>query len=156
MNDLAIPDHPALALLPEAPTRGQIEAFGQMLQGLEVEHDIADLSTVHHQAQALYGRSIVVKAGTFLVGLPHKAGHLNVCVGDITVWTEGGRQRLAGAHILTSKAHDMRVGFAHADTTWLTVHATDLTDIAEIEDSLVEHPERLITRRTQPELRIAA
>lgn len=144
-------DHPALALLPDFPTQDDIEHFGHLLQSLEGEHGVVDVSTTHVHADKLYGRSVVIKADTFLVGLPHKAGHLNVCVGDVTVWTSAGRQRLTGAHILPADAGVMRVGFAHADTTWFSVHhnATGTTDVAEIEGTLVEHAERLMTRRAQ-------
>lgn len=142
-------DHPALALLPDAPTREQIELFGAYLQSLEPAHGSVDLGTAHHHASGMYGRSVVIPAGTMLVGLAHKAGHINVCVGDITVWTEHGRKRLTGAHVMASEPGVVRVGFAHADTTWLSVHRNDTgaNDIEAIEDALVEHPERLASRR---------
>jgi hypothetical protein len=157
-TDLAPVAHPALALLPDAPTRDQIEAFGHLLVSLESEHGVVDISTVHHHAEGLYGRSVLIKADTFLVGLPHKAGHLNVCVGDITVWTESGKKRLVGAHIMPATAGVMRVGFAHADTTWFSIHRNDTgtTDIELIEGALVEHVERLQTRRHPELMRIAA
>lgn len=147
--ELLTPDHPALALLPEVPTQDDIERFGQLIQSLEGEHPLVDISTMHHHAQGLYGRSVVIKAGTFLVGLAHKAGHLNVCVGDVTVWTKAGRTRLTGAHILPADAGAMRVGFAHTDTTWFSIHRNDTgtTDAAVIEDALVERSDRLMTRR---------
>lgn len=139
----------ALSVLPEIPTREQIEAFGTMLQALEAHGDAPDIGTRHHMAGDVYGRSVVIPAETYLVGLPHKADHLNVCVGDITVWTETGRRRYTGAHIIPARAGCMRVGFAHAETTWLSVHVnpTQGTDLQAIEDALIEHPERLMTRR---------
>lgn len=142
-------DHPALSFLPAAPTRDQLERFGHLVQSLEGEHGIVDISTSHVQADKMYGRGVVIRAGTYLVGLPHLAGHINVCVGDITVWTEGRSHRLTGAHILPSAPGTFRVGFAHVDTTWFTVHRNDTgtTEIETIEASLVEHPERLLTRR---------
>lgn len=144
-------DHPALAILPDLPTREQIESFGFALQSLEDTFGAPDIATAHHFAGDVYGRSVVIKAETFLVGLPHKADHLNVCVGDITVWTDTGKQRLTGAHILPAKAGVMRVGFAHADTTWLSVHhnTTGGNDLASIEDALIERPERLLSRRAK-------
>lgn len=148
-------DHPALALLPDAPTRAQIEAFGQRIEAME-SAGMVDLHTGHHVNGDLYGRSIVLGAETFLVGLAHTHPGFAVCVGDITVWTEDGRQRYTGAHIIQTKPGRMRVGFAHAETTWFTVHAnkTGGTDVGLIEDSLVEHPERLMTRRNT--LKVAA
>lgn len=144
--DVALSD-----LLPDAPTREQMEALGRFLQANEQEIGHVDLGTVHHFADRLYGRSIVIKAGTLLVGLPHKQGAMNVCLGDITVWTEGGRQRLTGTHVLSSPPGGMRVGYAHADTSWLTVHAnlTGSTELSVIEDSLIENSELLLDRRRQ-------
>jgi hypothetical protein len=153
---LSIPDHPALAVLPDAPTRDQIEAFGAWVQSLEVDHGMPDIATAHHFAGDVYGRSVVIRKDTFLIGLPHKADHLNVCVGDIVVWTDEGKVRLQGAHILPARAGVMRVGFALEDTTWLSVHhnATGTRDLGAIEDSLVEHADRLMTRRV-PQLEAA-
>lgn len=151
-------DHQALSALPEFATREEIEAFGAMMLAAEPQHGIVDLGLVHHHADKLYGRSGVLRRHNFLAGLPHKQGCINVCIGDITVAVEGGpHRRLTGAHILTSDARLMRVGFAHQDTTWLTVHAnlTGSTDLAVIEEALVEQAHRLMTRRTAPRLRAA-
>lgn len=143
----SILDRPAL--LPAAPTTADIERLAAYMLMLETEHGTPDLQTAHHRSGGVYGRSVVVKAGTVLVGLPHKEAGLAVCVGDITVWSvEHGEQRLTGAHILQTTPGDYRVGLAHADTTWLNVHAVpaDAT-ISEIEDRLVEGADRLMTRR---------
>lgn len=139
----------ALAVLPDMPTREQIEIFGRTLQSLEPEHGVVDIGTSHHVNADLYGRGVVLPAGHYLVGLAHTQPGLAICVGDIEIWTTKGRERFTGAHILQTEPGVMRVGFAHADTTWFTVHAnkTGGLDVNAIEDSLVEHPERLMTRR---------
>ena len=141
-----------LAILGECATREQLVQFGAWLMSLEAKSAPPDLHTGHHHAESLYGRSVVLQPNTFLAGLPHKHGALNVCVGDITVWTEGKpRQRLTGAHILASEPGCVRVGFAHAPTTWLTVHAnlTGSLDPRVIEHALVEHAELLLDRRQE-------
>lgn len=132
-------------LLPERPTQGQIEAFAALVQA-STPAGAVDVTTMHHRAEGIYGRSVTIPAGAVLVGLAHKKGCLVVCVGDITVVSEAGWQRITGARIFRADPGGMRVGLAHADTTWLTVHATELSDIEAIEDSLVEHSERLMTR----------
>lgn len=141
--------HPALSVLPDVPTRDEIEAFGRWLQTLEAEHAPPEVPTAHYFCGEVYGRSVVISADTFLVGLPHKADHLNICVGDITVWTDAGRRRFTGAHVIPARAGCMRVGFAHADTTWLSVHVNNTggCDPRAIEDALVEHADRLMSRR---------
>ena len=136
------------ALLPAAPTEGQIVNFAALVQAAErIEGGQIDINTMHHRAEGVYGRSVTIPAGGVLVGLSHLKGCLVVCVGDITVWSAGQRRRITGATIFKSDPGGMRVGLAHADTTWLTVHATDATDIASIEGELVEGADRLITRR---------
>jgi len=142
-------DEVALSLLPAMPTAADIEALSQLMLSLEAEHGIVDINTMHHHAEGLYGRSIVLKAGHLLVGLPHKAGHLNVCIGDITVWTDGKRERLTGPHIISSTAGTARVGYAHSDTTWFSIHRNDTgtTDEQLLEDALVENAHLLMTRR---------
>ena len=146
---IATTERHALAILPATPTREQIEHLEALLFAAAAEHGEADVTTEHHHVDGLYGRSIVIPAGTVLTGAPHKADHLNVCVGDITVWTEDGMKRLTGVHILPSRPGAKRVGYAHADTLWLTVHAnrTGSTEIAELEQELIEAPEKLATRR---------
>lgn len=146
--ELCTPDHPALALLPAVPTRDQLEHFGQLLLSLESEHGLVDIGTQHHHAESLYGRSVVIKAETFVAGAVHKIEGFVVCVGDITVWTERGRERYTGAHILTSQPGP-RVVFAHTDTTWFTVHPNNTggRDINAIESAIVEQSHRLMTRR---------
>lgn len=146
---LTAPDHPALDLLPDAPTEQDIERFADLLLRLEGEHGMVDLSTREHLSGDVYGRSVVIEAGTFLVGAPHLAPGLAVCVGDITVWHAGARQRLTGAHILTTQPGGYRVGFAHSDTTWLTVHArpAGAETSEQIEGALVAGADGLMTRR---------
>jgi len=142
-----------LDVLPECITRQQIAALGAELVRLEAGTGIVDLSTKHHHADGIYGRSIVLRAGTLLVGMPHRHSGLAVSAGDITIWTEdGGRQRLIGLHMLASAPGLMRLGFAHRDTTFVTYHAnrTGSTDPEVIEDALVEHADMLMTRRTSP------
>ena len=147
---LTSPSHPALAVLPDVPTEDQIEEFGQLCLQHQTAADVMNLNTMRHVADSLEGRSVVIPAGAYLVGLPHKQSGLAMCVGDITVWTAQGRQRFTGAHVIETQPGGMRVGFAHADTTWLTVHAnkTGSADPCVIEDSLVDRADRLTTRRT--------
>lgn len=139
----------ALAVLPVHPTAGQIERLGQELLRAEAAGFGVELQTWHHFADGLVARTILIPAGTCLNGAPHKAEHLNVCHGDITVWTEAGMQRLTGYHVLPSLPGAQRVGYAHADTHWTTVHTNpgNERDIAALEDALVDNADTLQRRR---------
>jgi len=137
-------------LLPSCPTRDQIDRFEQLIFEHAAANGEATIPTQHVQVSGLYGRSVMIPAGTVCTGAPHKAEHLAVCVGDVSVWVEDtGVLRLTGVHILPAQVGTKRVVFAHADTVWFTVHRNDTgsTDVRVIEDTLVEHADRLATRR---------
>jgi hypothetical protein len=150
MQDAA--SHPAvdaLALLPAMPTREQIERLEAELLKVEAAGAGVDIGAVHHFAGNLVSRTIYIPAGTCLTGAAHLAGHLNIAAGDITVWTEAGMRRLTGYHVLPSAPGAKRVGYAHRDTWWTTVHLNPTVgeDVAAIEDLLIEDAHRLQARR---------
>lgn len=106
-----------------------------------------DLQTKHYISAGMYAREITIPAGTVLTGAAHKFDHLNICHGDIIVWTEDGMKRLTGHHTMASRAGAKRVGMAIHDTVWTTIHRTDETDIEKLEEMLTDEAERLQTRR---------
>lgn len=134
--------------LPNVPTREQIGAFEGALLQLEAEHGVV-LDTWVHFADGLVARTIRVDAGVYLTGAPHKHEHLNVCFGDIEVWTEQGMKRLTGYHVIPSLPGAKRVGRTFAETWWTTVHLNpgNEQDLAKLEDALVEDAEQLQTQR---------
>jgi len=95
------------------------------------------LEPVHHFSKGIYARELLIPAGVLLTGKVHKHENLNIVNGDITVWTDEGMKRLTGHHILVSAPGTKRVGYAHADTIWTCVHATESTDLEEIERLMV-------------------
>lgn len=139
----------APALLPNIPTREQIERLEQELLSAEATGAGVQIETWHHFADGLVARTIFIPAGTALTGAPHKSEHLNICFGDIEVWTEQGMKRLKGYNVLPSLPGAKRVGLTFADTWWTTVHLNpgNERDIAKLEDALVEDSERLQSRR---------
>lgn len=117
------------------PTREQIVKLEQALKTLPQ----LDIETNHYSVAGLYAREIHIPAGTLLTGKVHKAEHLNiVSKGEIIVWTEAGMKRIKAPFVLPSFPGAKRVGLAVVDTTWVTIHATDKTDPAEIEAELIE------------------
>lgn len=117
---------------------------------LETELNKLDQVTVdleHYLSGGMYARHGMIPAGTTFTGAVHKKDHLNVLYGDVTMILDDGPFRYTGYHVLTCKAGLKRVAFAHADTFWTTIEKTDLTDVSEIEDELVENSEALQTRK---------
>jgi hypothetical protein len=116
-------------------TRDKIMAFERELKKLEQ----IDLPVEHHFAPGIYVRRMYIPAGFCLTGKIHKHQHLNICTGDISVVTEHGLKRFTGQQIILSSVGIKRVGFAHSDTTWVTIHEnpTNETDIAKLENMYV-------------------
>lgn len=86
----------------------------------------ASMPLQHFFANGLYARRLDIPKGCALTGAIHK--HENIAIlaqGDITIVTEEGTQRLVAPYVLVSKQGMKRAGFAHEDTVFITVHASD-------------------------------
>lgn len=98
------------------------------------------LEVLHHFAPGVYMRELRIPKGVLLTGKIHKTEHLNIFLhGDLSVWTDQGMRRLDAHEIILSKPGIKRVGYAHEDSVWITVHANpaDETDLKLIEERLV-------------------
>ena len=100
------------------------------------------LDLTHHFSRGIYARQMFIPKGTILTGKLHKHNHLNVMLyGDIEIATEDGSKRMTEPCMFESKAGTKRAGFAHEDTVWITIHATEETDIEKIEaNEIAEDP----------------
>lgn len=151
------PLHPALPLLMPGikPTREQIDRLeAAMLAAEGLGFAPPAIALLHHHGGDLYAREVRIPAGTVLTGLAHKHAHLNIAIGDISVMTEHGMQRLTGVHVVPSEPGARRAGYAHADTTWISIHhnPTGTTDPDDLAELFVEQPHRLMDRRHTKEL----
>lgn len=98
-----------------------------------------DFETTHRFDTGVYMRECVIPTGFVVTGRIHKHAHWNFLLkGTITVWTEHGMQRLTAPAAIQSKPGIKRVGFAHEETVWMTVHPnpSDDRDIPRIEERL--------------------
>jgi hypothetical protein len=145
----------------------RVSTSGFGVQGLEpgaVQHGIKVLKDVmrmlpqvtieptHVFAEGLYARGIMIPKGTILTGKVHKQDDLQIMVsGDILVKTEAGEKRLQGFNMFASKAGYQQIGRALEDTLWVTVHATEETDLGRLEELLYEdEPSMLDFKTGQP------
>lgn len=108
------------------------------LEAAMLEEPQVEMPVVHHFAPGVYARELKIPKGTMLTGKIHKTEHLNiVSSGDISVLTENGVKRVQAPHTFVSKPGAKRVGYAHEDTTWTTIHVTNETDLEKIEDAVI-------------------
>lgn len=92
----------------------------------------------HHFADGLYIREMRGIKGTVVVTKLHKTNHpYFVLEGDVSVFTEEGTVRIKAPSFGITKAGTKRVGYFHEDTIWITVHATEETDLEKIEELVI-------------------
>ena len=109
-----------------------------LLEAEMLHHPQVDLSTTHTFGGGMYARTIHIPKGTLLTGEIHNFEHLNIISkGDISVLTENGAQRIQAPYIMASPPGTKRVGFAHEDTVWTTIHATTETDVDKIREIFI-------------------
>jgi hypothetical protein len=134
----------ALALLGKG--KKSVREMRKSIMGLEEamksmpEAVYADFfKTTHHFEDGIYMRECLIPAGFVLTGKVHSTGHYNMLVqGKITVWTEDGIKTLSAPAVIKSKPGIKRVGYAHEDAIWITVHhnPSNERDIEKVEARL--------------------
>ena len=96
-----------------------------------------EVPITHVFADGLYSRGITIPKGNAISGRIHRNSDLNIVVyGAMTVLTEHGLRMVYGGEEFQGKAGLKQVGYAHENTRWITVHATHLTDLREIEAAI--------------------
>lgn len=102
-----------------------------------------ELPLKHHFARGLYARELFIPKDTVLIGKIHKYEQLNVMAkGDLSVLTEEGIKRVQAPFVIVSSPGTKRVAYAHEDTVWITIHATDETDLEKIETRFIAQNEQ--------------
>jgi hypothetical protein len=96
------------------------------------------IEPVHYFARGLYAREITIPKGTLLTGKIHLFEHINIISkGDISVLTESGVKRIKAPAAIVSRPGIKRIGYAHEETVWTTIHACDEKDAEKAEKLLV-------------------
>jgi len=97
----------------------------------------AELPITNHFAPGVYMRQMDAKAGDWVVSKMHRTEHQNILLkGAVTLITENGIKTLYAPTIVKSEAGTKRIGYFHEDSSWLTVHPTDETDVEKLENDL--------------------
>ena len=85
-----------------------------------------------------YVRQITLPKGALLTGRVHNYDHTSIIsTGDVSVLTNEGITRITGPATWVSKAGTKRLIYVHEETIWSTIHSTEHTEIADIENELV-------------------
>lgn len=115
--------------------RGKIESLEQAVLALPGGH--TKIKTTHRFAKGLYCREVFIPKGCLVIGKIHRHECVSLMsMGDKTVLTEDGVRRLKAPFTGISRPGIKRIGFAHEDSIWITVHATDERDLQKLDDEL--------------------
>jgi hypothetical protein len=134
LNEVIEAPFKALAI----PTRESICALEAAIQTLPKDVQV-EYQNIHNFCPGMYARSIYMKAGTYLTSKIHKTQHFFVVLqGSCTVVNSHGERELIEAPYLgVTMPGTKRALLIHSDVIWTTFHATDLTDVAEIEKAIL-------------------
>lgn len=103
------------------------------------EKKLHELNPVKHSfADGCYIREIFMPAQELLVTKIHKKEHAYFLMeGEMSVLTENGVKHLKAPHHGITKPGTKRIIYTHTDCVFITVHATDKTNVAEIEKDVI-------------------
>ena len=92
----------------------------------------------HSFGDGVYVREIFNPAGELLVTKIHKYSHpFFLLKGKMTMMSEEGEKTIQAPHYGITKAGTKRIIYTHEDCIFVTVHATNLTDIDAIEKEII-------------------
>ena len=92
----------------------------------------------HSFADGLYIREYTGIKGTIAVSKLHKTTHpYFVMKGKASILTEEGPVVIEAPYQGITTAGTKRILYFHEDTVWVTVHATEETDLKKIEESVI-------------------
>lgn len=98
-----------------------------------------DCPLVHRFTDGMYIREIFMPAGTTVTSILHKTKHPFVILkGKLSVWNSGKVDHFEAPYFGITEPGSRRLLVIHEDTTWITFHATDLTDPDEIAEEICD------------------
>lgn len=128
---------PALELQRINITREQVDRLQEAVAAVPQ----IELQTQHDFCPGFYARSVLIPAGTVLVGKVHATEHIfMVTQGDISITTDEGVMRVQAPFQAICKAGMKRAGYAHTDTVCVNIHITTETDLVKLEAELIDAP----------------
>lgn len=140
MSEIISPDNTELLsyILMDVRNRSYIDVVCDVQQQLSNSPDQVEVPIQHHFAPGVYMRQMDAAAGTLVVSKMHRTEHMNILLkGSLTVATENGIELLKAPCVLKSMPGTKRIGYFHEDSSWITVHPTEETNLEKIEQQVI-------------------
>jgi len=110
----------------------------EQLETVMLDMPQIDVPVVHHFAPDVYMREVIMPKGSFIIGHEHTTEHYNIVLsGRASVLMDGVVHKIQAPCIIKSNAGVRKILYIHETMRWATVHPTKLTDIKELEDTLI-------------------
>jgi len=115
----------------------KLEGVMRNMEGYD--HEGKELCRItHYFAPGVYAREMWMPAGCLITGKIHLTEHLNMLSqGRVSVSNQGSSVTMQAPYTFVSPVGTKRAIYAHEDSTWTTIHATNLTDPDEIEAEII-------------------
>lgn len=140
MSDIISQDSTELLayILGDIQNKAYISVVRDVQQQITDNAELIDVPVDHHFAPGVYMRQMNAKAGTLVVSKMHRTEHMNILLtGSLTVATEDGIELLKAPLVIKSMPGTKRIGYFHEDSSWITVHPTQTTDLDLIEQQVI-------------------
>jgi len=117
----------------------QLEEKFKKIEGALVGEEMNKFNPLKHTfCEGYYVREISARANQFIISKIHKFDHPYFLMkGECCVMTEEGPVRIKAPYYGITKAGTKRVVYVNSDMVWVTVHATENTDLDTIEEEII-------------------
>lgn len=128
--------------LPRLDSNRSIELLAAIIIEKQGCEKAIDTPLKHHFLPGLYIREILMPVGpggTVIIGHLHKTRHFNIVLkGKARVLIDGKVRTIEAPAVFVSEPGVRKVLNILEDMTWCTVHLTSETDVAKLEEELVD------------------
>jgi hypothetical protein len=88
-----------------------------------LKYEQIDLNVKHFYINGMYAREITIPKGAMITSRVHAYGYVDIMIsGDITIITDAGKSSYSGYNLFEGFAGKKRVGLAHTEVKWITIH----------------------------------
>ena len=140
MSEIISPDNTELLahILGDIQQRAYIDTVRDVQKQLSQSPDVIDVPVQHHFAPGVYMRQMDAAAGTLVVSKMHRTEHFIFFLkGSCSVLTDDGVELIKAPCVLRTMPGTKRIGYFHEDSSWITVHPTEETDLEKIEQQVI-------------------
>jgi len=117
--------------------KGTENSTVQALENLICALPQADFPLDHFFSDGIYARKMTAPASALLVGKTHLHNHLAILLkGQVAIHSRNGIAIYQAPYVINVLAGDKRAFFAVTEVEWITIHATEETDLDVLEENL--------------------